>query len=147
MLCAIWHGSPSAISGWHCVSEPLLSPASAVIAKGNPVVCGNGLAAYPDSFARLGERQRLPEVMPHAEAIALLAVAIVHQQQLLEPRDAQPLYLRNKVALTTAERVAAAATAAAASASVTNRVSTAAPSGADASATGVEMASPAGAKA
>ena len=33
---------------------------------------------------------------------------MVNDHALLAPRDAQPLYLRNKVALTTAERMAAA---------------------------------------
>ncbi len=93
---------------WQCVSEPALSPASAVVASGKPVVCGNGLSAYPDSFTQLVELQRLPVIMPQAEAVALLAADMVRENLLVAPRDAQPLYLRNKVALTTAERMAAA---------------------------------------
>ena len=94
---------------WHCVSEPALAAASAVVATGQPVVCGNGLSAYPDGFAQLGDLQRLPAIMPHAEAVAMLAIRMVIENTLLAPRDAQPFYLRNKVALTTAERMAAAA--------------------------------------
>ncbi len=95
---------------WRCVSEPTLSASSMVVATGKPVVCGNGLSAYPDGFAQLGEVRRLPAIMPHAQSVAMLAVAMVNNDALLAPRDAQPLYLRNKVALTTAERMAAAGT-------------------------------------
>lgn len=94
--------------GWHCVSEPALCASSMVVATGNPVVCGNGLSAYPEGFAQLGDLQRLPAIMPHAQSLAMLAVDMVNDHALLAPRDAQPLYLRNKVALTTAERMAAA---------------------------------------
>ncbi len=97
---------------WQCIAEPTLSPASEVVANGEPVVCGNGLSAYPDSFSQLGELQRLPDIMPQAEAVALLAADMVREHALVAPRDAQPLYLRNKVALTTAERMAAATTTA-----------------------------------
>lgn len=93
---------------WHCVSEPALSASSLVVATGKPVVVGNGLSAYPDGFAQLGELQRLPAIMPHAQSVAMLAIDMVNNNALLAPRDAQPLYLRNKVALTTAERMAAA---------------------------------------
>lgn len=109
---------------WHCVAEPALSAASAVVASGKPVVCGNGLSAYPEGFAQLGDLPRLPAIMPHAESVARLAVTMVNDQQLLLPRDAQPLYLRNKVALTTAERVAAAAAPAASSASTATAATT-----------------------
>jgi tRNA threonylcarbamoyladenosine biosynthesis protein TsaB len=96
---------------WQCVSEPALSATSAVVAVGTPVVCGNGLSAYPEGFAQLADLQRLPAIMPHANAVAMLATDRVQENTLLAARDAQPLYLRNKVALTTAERIAAAAPA------------------------------------
>ncbi len=111
---------------WQVVSEPALSAASAVTpmppmppmpATGPMVVCGNGLSAYPDSFAQLGDVPRLPAVMPHASAVAALAVTMLNEGRLLAPRDAQAFYLRNKVALTTAERMAASAASAAPAAS------------------------------
>ncbi len=100
---------------WRCVAEPALSATSAVGATGRPVVCGNGLTAYTDGFAQLSELQRLPAIMPHANAVAMLASDMVQENTLLAARDAQPLYLRNKVALTTVERMAASASASAAS--------------------------------
>jgi tRNA threonylcarbamoyladenosine biosynthesis protein TsaB len=42
--------------------------------------------------------------MPHAEQIAELGREALLRGEKLNPADAQPLYLRNKVALTTAER-------------------------------------------
>jgi tRNA threonylcarbamoyladenosine biosynthesis protein TsaB len=68
---------------------------------------GNGLAAYADRFTALQSVRRLPEVMPHASQIALLGRQFAQQGQGVHAREAQPLYLRNKVALTTAERTAA----------------------------------------
>ena len=109
---------------WHCVAEPALSAASAVVATGTPVVCGNGLSAYPEDFAQLGGLQRMPAIMPHAQAVAMLAVTMVNENTLLAPRDAQPLYLRNKVALTTAERMAAVTPAAIAAGAVASGAST-----------------------
>lgn len=94
---------------WQCVAEPSLSAAGAVAAQGRPVVCGNGLLAYADGFTQLADVRRLPAIMPQATAIAQLAIEQVQAGQLLAARDAQPLYLRNKVALTTAERTARAA--------------------------------------
>ena len=65
---------------------------------------GNGLAAYADRFTGLLPIPRWPELMPHASHIALLGRQFVQQGQGVHAREAQPLYLRNKVALTTAER-------------------------------------------
>ena len=51
---------------------------------------------------------RYAAIVTHAGASARLALRAVARDELLAPRDAQPLYLRNKVALTTRERLAAA---------------------------------------
>ncbi len=92
---------------WHCVSAPRLSLSTEVHAQGRPVVCGNGLLACPDGFPNLSGLQQAPAVMPHASAVARLATGLLQSGELVAPRDAQPLYLRNKVALTTAERAIA----------------------------------------
>jgi tRNA threonylcarbamoyladenosine biosynthesis protein TsaB len=102
--------------GWQTVTEPTLSRADEVFAVGQAAVCGNGLLACPDGFGRLAAVPRLPQIVPHAAAIARLAAHSVARGEWLAPQDAQPLYLRNKVALTTRERSAAAGAAAGAAA-------------------------------
>ncbi len=92
---------------WQIVSEPCLSAPEHVIALEASSAAGNGLAAYADRFTALHSVRRWPELMPHASQIALLGREFVQQGQGVHAREAQPLYLRNKVALTTAERTAA----------------------------------------
>jgi len=96
-------------NGWQAVSEPALAAASAVGAVGCPVACGNGLAAYASAFDAMDFASRRPEVVPHAIQIAQLAEIEFNAGNTVAAREAQPLYLRNKVALTTAERLAKAA--------------------------------------
>lgn len=95
---------------WQVVTEPRLSSAAQVEPAGTPALCGNGLLAYAAEMKHLNALLRLPEVMPHAVNVAKLAVSAVSTGNTLPARDAQPLYLRNKVALTTQERMAGAAT-------------------------------------
>ncbi len=68
--------------------------------------CGNGLAAYPDAFAaRPYMAGALVEIMPHARQLAQLAVAALAAGGAVAAAQAQPLYLRNKIAYTSAERL------------------------------------------
>lgn len=93
--------------GWQAVAEPTLSPASAVTAIGQVTACGNGLIAYASVFDAMPfakDAQR--DVMPHAAQVAHLAQAELAAGRTVNARDAQPIYLRNKVALTTVERLA-----------------------------------------
>ena len=90
---------------WQIVKEPCLSAPEQVIAEGASCVAGNGLAAYADRFTGLAPVRRWPELMPHAAQIAWLGLQFALQGQGVHAREAQPLYLRNKVALTTAERI------------------------------------------
>lgn len=92
---------------WHIVSEPYLSAPEQVTAQEASCAAGNGLAAYADRFTGLQPVRRWPELMPHASHVALLGREFARQGQGVHAREAQPLYLRNKVALTTAERTAA----------------------------------------
>lgn len=94
--------------GWQTVLEPRLSAPSTVMANGEAVVCGNGLAAYPEAFANLGARAAYPHIMPHARYVATLAHDAYIAGGGVAARDAQPLYVRDKVALTTEERLARA---------------------------------------
>ena len=76
---------------------------------GGWVACGNALVAYPE----LGERLRAAgftlqlEVLPQAAAIARLAAPRLQQGAAVDPALAAPLYVRNKVAQTVRERLAA----------------------------------------
>lgn len=94
--------------GWQIVVPPMLSKAADVKSQGLVAVCGNGLLAYPEEFAQLGHAEHYPGLMPHAMHVAQLAAVAVDKGHMLHARDAQPLYLRNKVALTTRERMAGA---------------------------------------
>jgi tRNA threonylcarbamoyladenosine biosynthesis protein TsaB len=94
-------------NGWQTVIEPTLSAASAVAPIGEVLACGNGLSAYPAAFSRLPVAKDLePPVMPHAAQVAQLARIAFAEGRVVAARDAQPVYLRNKVALTTVERLA-----------------------------------------
>lgn len=94
---------------WQAIIEPTLSPASAVSPSGDVVACGNGLSAYPSAFEnRRFAKDGWPLLMPHATGIARLAAIAFAEARTVTPRDAQPFYLRNKVALTTSERLAKA---------------------------------------
>ncbi len=90
---------------WEVVIAPTLSKPSALRPEGIVLACGNGLAAYADDFSQLGDMPRHAAIAPHATDIAQLAVSAVNRGEMLHARDAQPLYLRNKVALTTVERL------------------------------------------
>jgi tRNA threonylcarbamoyladenosine biosynthesis protein TsaB len=96
------------LDGWQTISEPALSPASAVVAVGKPVACGNGLSAYAAAFSNLTARGIQPQILPHATHVAYLAQIELLAGRTVHARDAQPIYLRNKVALTTQERQARA---------------------------------------
>lgn len=72
------------------------------------VAAGNALAAYPALLARIQpcvETVR-PEVMPTAGAVARLAAPRLARGEGIDPAEAAPVYVRDKVALTVAERLA-----------------------------------------
>ena len=72
------------------------------------LACGNGLQAYPALRERLSAyvQEWQPELMPDAAVVARLAVARLARGETLDAADAAPLYVRNKVAQTVAERLA-----------------------------------------
>jgi tRNA threonylcarbamoyladenosine biosynthesis protein TsaB len=74
---------------------------------GGWLACGNGLAAYPALHERLAPFVAvwLPELMPSAAAVACLAVPRIARGEGVDPADAVPLYVRDKVAKTVAERL------------------------------------------
>lgn len=82
------------------VLPPVLSAPREVQPQGAPVMCGNGLSAYAEAFPAGG----FADIMPHAEQIARLAAQAFAAGRTVTAAQAQPLYLRNKVAYTQAER-------------------------------------------
>ena len=93
-------------SGLETVIEPRLSAPSQVIAQGPVVACGNGLNACSGQFFERNTFLAMyPEIMPHAAVIANLALRAMTKGLQVAAKDAQPIYLRNQIALTTAERM------------------------------------------
>jgi tRNA threonylcarbamoyladenosine biosynthesis protein TsaB len=82
------------------VLAPALSAPGDVRPQGAPVPCGNGLSAYAEAFPAGGHAT----VMPHAAQIAQLAAIDFAAGKTMTAAEAQPLYLRNKIAYTQAER-------------------------------------------
>lgn len=72
------------------------------------LACGNGLAAHPLLRARLSACVAAwqPDLWPDAGAVARLAVPRLVRGEGVDAADAAPVYVRNKVALTVAERLA-----------------------------------------
>lgn len=95
---------------WREVVAPALAAPQDVapLATGEPLrACGNGLSAYPDAFAGQAFAEgALADIVPHARELALLAAPALAAGLALPAAQAQPIYLRNKVAYTSAERQA-----------------------------------------
>ena len=90
-------------NAWIEVTPPALSRPDEVKPVGSPVFIGNGLPLCPGMSGISGEAA---SAVPHARAVAMLGAAAFQRGQAVQAIHAQPLYLRNKVALTTAERLA-----------------------------------------
>ena len=93
---------------WHREGRIVLAAPEAVPPAPGVLQAGNAFAAYG---ARLPAAERL-EVVPSALALVRLAPALLAAGQAVPADDALPLYVRDKVAQTTAEREAARAAAA-----------------------------------
>ncbi|MFT5959951.1 MAG: tRNA threonylcarbamoyladenosine biosynthesis protein TsaB [Burkholderiaceae bacterium] len=88
------------------ITAPCLSAPDGVLPVGAVIACGNGLSAYATQFAGQPLMQdACPDVMPHATQVATLARLALAAGSQVAARDARPIYLRNKIALTTAERL------------------------------------------
>lgn len=85
----------------------LLAPAQLQLPPG-AVLAGNAMIVHRDSLHAAGPPidTRLA-VAAHASAALALAPALLARGESLAPEDAHPLYVRNRVALTTAERARA----------------------------------------
>lgn len=98
-------------AAWVPLSAPALYRPEALLqrwAEAPPAaLCGSALALFP-ALAGCGQR-RWPESRRRGSALAALAEQAWARGALLAPDQAQPVYVRDKVALTTAEREAARA--------------------------------------
>jgi len=94
--------------GWRALAGPLVGPPQAVPLPegGDCIGAGTGFAAYPALRERLrGSLARIDaDAIPHARAIARLAVPRYRAGAFGAAETAQPLYVRDKVALKISER-------------------------------------------
>lgn len=92
--------------GVKVVVSPVLSAPAGVAPQGDVVACGNGFAAYAEALAALPCSSGCDAaIMPHAVQIAQLARIAFAAGNVVTAAEAQPLYLRNKIAYTSAERL------------------------------------------
>ncbi|OBV40784.1 tRNA threonylcarbamoyladenosine biosynthesis protein TsaB [Janthinobacterium psychrotolerans] len=92
--------------GVKIVLPPALSAPAGVAPQGEVMACGNGFAAYAEALAGLPCAAGADAaIMPHAEHIARLARVAFAAGHFVSAAEAQPLYLRNKIAYTSAERL------------------------------------------
>lgn len=104
-----WEGNVDGDGDWIPVVAARLDTPSAVVASGIVTACGNGFIAYAAAFAGSlapggFAHDARPDLMPHAAQVATLATRLFQRDAAVAARDAQPVYLRNDVALTTLER-------------------------------------------
>ncbi len=95
--------------GWQCLAGPRVCPPDqAPLPEEDAYVgAGSGFAAYPELVARYAGRLARIEAaaIPHARAIARLAAPRFARGEGLPAEAAEPLYIRDKVALKIHERV------------------------------------------
>ena len=95
-------------AAWREVEAPrVLAPAQVTAPEGSDWTgAGNGFAAYPGLAQQLGLVQADPAARPTAQAVGELALPRLLAGEGVAAPDALPLYVRHRVALTTAEREA-----------------------------------------
>ena len=96
-------------TGWRTLCAPnLCRPQDAPELEGEDWVgCGSGFAAYGEALQeRYGGALTAvqPELYPHARDVAAIAALVFTSGKGVDPAEAAPLYIRDKVALSIAER-------------------------------------------
>ena len=90
---------------WSEAMAPMVcKPDDVVAPPGEWRGCGDGFAAYPALAARLRVHDVDTDVFPAAAAIGALALPRLAHGEGVAADAAEPLYVRHRVALTTAER-------------------------------------------
>lgn len=95
---------------WQVVEPPVLYTPPALVERlaresADVALAGNALKVHVEALAPL-RLPRWPDAAPVAAALAALARTAWARGETLDPEQALPLYVRDKVALTTAEREA-----------------------------------------
>lgn len=91
--------------GWREVTAPAVaSPDAVAVPRAQWVAAGDGFVRYPALAARLGIVRVEGDVRPSARAILALAAPRFTTGDAVPARDALPVYVRHRVALTLAER-------------------------------------------
>lgn len=96
-------------SGWRTLREPdVLKPDAVPAQPASSFGAGDGLALYPALAARIGLARHDASLRPTSRAVGELAADRIARGDLVAARDAHPMYVRHRVALTAAERAAGA---------------------------------------
>lgn len=107
-----WNDGNGECTGeWDTLGPMAVVPPEAVAVPEQPFwLAGNGAEVHGERLAAAAAAQRVvAEAMPHAAAVLALARRALARGETVDPAQAAPLYLRDKVAQTVAERQAAAA--------------------------------------
>ena len=97
------------VSGWRTLREPgVLKPDAVPAQPASSFGAGDGLALYPALAAQIGLARHDASLRPTARAVGELAAGRIARGDLVAARDAHPMYVRHRVALTAAERAAGA---------------------------------------
>ena len=99
----------AATAGTRKADRRYCRPTTSARRKGAPWFgAGDGFAAYPALAAALGLADCDASLLPDARAILELALPRLAAGEAVDAAHALPLYVRHRVALTTAERAAGA---------------------------------------
>lgn len=104
----LWQPQPGTRHGLWQEAAPLRvgAPEQVVVPAGSPVLqAGNALAVYGERLPAVSSGGHC-EALPTAAALLRLAPALWAQGLAVPPEQAMPLYIRDKVAYTSAEREA-----------------------------------------
>ena len=90
---------------WRTLQAPLMCSPEALPAQRGGVLAGNVFGQYGERLSQMAEAARVP-ALPTADALLRLAPALLAAGHAVRAEEALPLYIRDKVAQTTAERAA-----------------------------------------
>ena len=95
-------------TGWQALADAAVLPPEAVaVPPAGTLLAGNAAAVYADRLPAAVLALPRADVLPTADALLSLAPALLAAGRAVPADQALPLYIRDKVAQTTAERAAA----------------------------------------